>query len=384
MSAPRIGLSATSLEPGLADARQPGIARYTQALLDELPAAGCTVRPLSFAPPGAPACLRVGRALPLSFALASIGDLILPASARLAVRDLGHDGQPLDLFHATDHRIVRMDCPVVATLHDALPIAHPAWCAPRRRRLQNWMLVKAARKADHVIALSQHAVPELVGAYGIDARRVSVVHPGVAPAWFDAPAADAVAATLQRHGLRPGYFLCVATLEPRKNLAHLLQAYLALPPVVRAARQLLIVGQAGWDSAPLAQRIAAARQQGEHVLWLAGVPEQDELRQLYAGAGAFVLPALHARAGLAMLEALAAGVPVLCAAGGVLAELAGGAALEADPLSVPEWTAALHAIVRDEALRARCVAAGQRRALELTRAEMARRTLAVYQSILTQ
>lgn len=384
MSAPRIGLSATSVEPGLTDGHLDGIGRYTQALLDALPAAGCAVQPLSFAPPGLPESLRVGRALPLSYALATVGDLILPASARLAVRDVGHDGQPLDLFHATDHRIVRMDCPVVATLHDALPIAHPAWCAPRRRRLQNWLLVKAARKADHVIALSRHAVPELVRAYGIDEGRVSVVQHGVAPAWFEAPAADAVAATLERHSLRPGYFLCVATLEPRKNLDHLLQAYLALPPVVRAARQLLIVGQAGWDSAQLVRRIAAARHQGEQVQWLASVAEQAELHHVYAGAGAFVLPALHARAGLAMLEALAAGLPVLCAAGGVLAELAEGAALEADPRSLPEWTAALHSIVRDEALRARCVAAGQRRALRATRAEMARRTLAVYQSILTQ
>jgi alpha-1,3-rhamnosyl/mannosyltransferase len=118
----RIGLSATSVEPGLPGARRDGMARYTQALLDELPAAGCAVQPLSFAPPGAPECLRVGRALPLSFALASIGDLLLPSGARLAVREAAHDGRPLDLFHATDHRIVRMDCPVVATLHDALPL----------------------------------------------------------------------------------------------------------------------------------------------------------------------------------------------------------------------------------------------------------------------
>jgi alpha-1,3-rhamnosyl/mannosyltransferase len=380
----RIGLSATSVEPGLPGARRDGMARYTQALLDELPAAGCAVQPLSFAPPGAPECLRVGRALPLSFALASIGDLLLPSGARLAVREAAHDGRPLDLFHATDHRIVRMDCPVVATLHDALPLVHHEWCAPGRRRLRNWLLAKGARKADHVIALSQHAVPELVRGYGIDERRVSVVHPGVAPAWFDAPAADAVAATLARHDLRPGYFLCVAALEPRKNVALLLQAYLALPPVVRAAHQLLIVGEAGWGGAPLARRIAAAREQGEQVLWLATVPDETELRQLYAGAGAFALPALHARAGHAMLAALAAGVPVLCAAGGVLAELAQGAALEADPLSAPDWTAAMHAIVRDEPSRARCIGAGQRRALQLTWAETARRTAAVYQSILTR
>jgi glycosyltransferase involved in cell wall biosynthesis len=383
VSALRIGLSTTSIEPGLTGGTLEGIGRYTEALLAGLPAAGCVVQPLSFAPPGVPECLRVGRALPLSYALATIGDLLLPSSARLAVRDLGRDGQPLDLFHATDHRIVRMDCPVVATLHDALPIVHPQWCAPRRRRLQNWLLVRAARKADHVIALSQHGVRELVEGYGLDQRRISVVHHGVDPAWFDVPPAAEVAATLARHGLQAGYFLCVATLTPRKNIEHVLQAYLALPPVLRAARQLLIVGRAGWGSEALVRRIAAARQQGENVLWLDGVTQQQELRQLYAGSGAFVLPSLYERSGLAMVAALAAGVPALCADAGVLPELAQGAALEADPRSVPEWTAAMLAIVRDETLRARCIAAGQCRALQLTWTETVRRTAAVYQSILT-
>jgi hypothetical protein len=59
---------------------------------------------------------------------------------------MGKDAPPLDLFHATDYRIVRMDCPVVATLHDALPIIHPEWCKPRLRGLKNWLQVKAARR----------------------------------------------------------------------------------------------------------------------------------------------------------------------------------------------------------------------------------------------
>ena len=384
MSALRIGLSTTTLEPELTGGRLDGIGVYTQALLANLPGAGCTVQPLSFAPPGAPECLRVGRPLPLSFALATIGDLILPSSARLAVRDLGQDGQPLDLFHATDYRIVRMDCPVVATLHDALPISHPEWCSPRLRRLKNWLQAKAARKADHVITGSQYSVRELVECFGVDERRISVVYHGVGPSGFDAPAAAAVAAPLERHGLRPGYFLTVGTLQPRKNIERLLQAYLALPPVVRAARQLVIVGAPGWRSEELVRRIAAARQQGENVCWLSAVTDQGELRQLYAGSGAFLFPSLYEGFGLPVLEAFASGVPVVASNATSLPEACQGAALEADPLSVPEWTAAMLSILRDEALRARCIAAGQRRALQLTWAETARRTVAVYQSILTQ
>jgi glycosyltransferase involved in cell wall biosynthesis len=77
-----------------------------------------------------------------------------------------------------------------------------------------------------------------------------------------------VAATLQAHGLRPGYFLFVGTLQPRKNVERLLDAYLALPAAVRAERQLVIVGNAGARSEELLRRIAAAVQDGADVVWL--------------------------------------------------------------------------------------------------------------------
>jgi glycosyltransferase involved in cell wall biosynthesis len=95
---------------------------------------------------------------------------------------------PQDVFHATDYRVVRMDCPVVATLHDALPIKHPEWCNPRLRGMKNWLQRKAAQKADHVIAVSHYAIDELVDCFGVDERRISVVPNGVDEEWLEAPA----------------------------------------------------------------------------------------------------------------------------------------------------------------------------------------------------
>jgi len=370
----RVGLGTTTIEPGLTGGQIDGIGVYTRALLSHLPQAGCSVAPYSW--PAGAGTLSIGQALPQSFARASLADLAMPDAHRVHM--------PADLFHATDYRIVRMDCPVVATLHDALPIKYPAWCNPRMRRLKNWLQRKAAQKADHVIAVSHFAVAELVECFGVDEQRVSVVHNGVDEAWLDAPDTQDVAATLSAHGLRPGYFLSVGTLQPRKNVERVLGAWLALPAPERAERALVIVGAAGWRCETLLRRIEAARAEGENVVWLRGLAGEQALRHVYAGAGALVFPSLYEGFGIPLLEAFASSVPAVTSNVSSLPEVSAGAALEVDPLDEGAIGAAMLALVRDGALRARCIAAGRARAAALTWRATAQSTAAVYRQVLAQ
>jgi len=369
----RVGLSSTTAEPVLTGGRLDGIGVYSRALLQHLPAAGCEVHAWSFAPGSLRHSLSLGRPMPHSFPMTTLRDLLLPEFVREHV--------DVDLYHATDYRIVRMDRPVVATLHDALPIAYPQWCSPRWRKLKNWLQIKAAQKADHVIAVSRFAIRELVECFGVDEQRISVVHNGVDEEWLnEVPAAD-VEATLREYRLRAGYFLSVGTIQPRKNFGRVLEAYLGLPASIRSQRQLVIVGAPGWSYDELAARIKAAQQGGENVLWLDRLTSDAQLRHLYAAAGAFVFPSLYEGFGIPVLEAFATGTPVITSNTTSLPEVSKGAALEVDPLSVQAIGSAMLELARDEALRMRCIAAGRVRALELTWKETARKTADVYRAV---
>jgi alpha-1,3-rhamnosyl/mannosyltransferase len=168
----------------------------------------------------------------------------------------------------------------------------------------------------------------------------------------------------------------VATLEPRKKLDRLIAAYAELPEALRRQYPLVLTGAPGWLEGPIRNAIERGRAAG-WLRFLGYVPE-DELPLVYAGARALAMISVYEGFGLPVVEAMASGVPVLTSNRSCLPEVPGGAALLADPDDVPDVTGQLARLLTDEAWRAQAVAAGRRRAGELTWERCIQRTAEVY------
>jgi glycosyltransferase involved in cell wall biosynthesis len=304
--------------------------------------------------------------------------LPLPRRPLVAVWERGLAVGPRggDLVHApTLLAPPRGDRPLVVTVHDAVPWTHPETLTPRGVRWHRRMAERVAATADAVVVPTA-AVADDLGRFLSLPSRVVVTGAGVGAALSEP--ADA-AARRERLGVRPGgYLLTVATLEPRKGLDVLLAALAerpdGLPPLV-------VVGQAGWGGV---QPDAMARELGlpdGQVRALGRVPDAD-LAALLHGAAALVMPSRAEGFGLPVLEAMAAGVPVLSSDVPALQEVGGGATVVTPVGDAPALAAALRDLLGDPARQEELRAAGRRRAADFSWVEVAARLWELYTDLL--
>lgn len=289
------------------------------------------------------------------------------------------------LLFVPAHVIPLLHPPSVVTIHDlgylTFPEAHPA-----RRRLELDLTTRwSLRAARHVIAISQATKADLVHHYGAEPERISVIHHGLSPA-FRPPADHAqVAAVRAHHGLSEPYFLYVGTIQPRKNLAGLIEAFArALPRLDQgeALPLLALAGREGWLSTAIRRR-ADELGIGERVRFLGYLPDQ-ELPALLSAALAFVFPSFYEGFGMPVLEAMACGAPVLTANSTALPEVAGDAALLVAPSDRDAIAAGLIRLANEPALRAELRTRGLARAAQFTWERCARATLEVLRTTVAQ
>jgi len=219
------------------------------------------------------------------------------------------------------------------TVHDLVPLHYPDWVTARTRAMHTRKYANAASSCGVIFANSGFTAADVAATLGFPRERIVVAHPGVGEG-FDADGEAAVRAT--------PYLLTVATLEPRKNLGTLVEAFALLDD---RGLELLVVGGAGWGSQPVLSRA--------RVTLLGHVPD-EELARLYRGAAAVVYPSRFEGFGMPIIEAMASGAPVVASAHPSLDEAAGEAALRADPESAEAIALAIReALSRRAELRAR-------------------------------
>jgi len=282
--------------------------------------------------------------------------------------------RPPDLLFVPAHVLPLVRPPrTVVTIHDLgylyFPQAHP----PLKGRELHWSTRWNTRTATRIIAISQATKEDLVRHYHVPPERIHVVHHGVEARFrptLDAPA-------LARYGLPARYLLYLGTLQPRKNLERLLQAYASLPD---DAPPLVLAGPRGWYFERIAAAIAGLGL-AERILLPGYIPDED-VPAVLSAAVALVFPSLYEGFGLPALEAMACGTPVIAAATSSLPEVVGEAGLLVDPLSVEEIAAAMRQVLEDAGLRAELRQRGMERARLFTWERCARETLAVLEEAL--
>ncbi|MFV9503747.1 MAG: glycosyltransferase family 4 protein [Oscillochloridaceae bacterium umkhey_bin13] len=288
-----------------------------------------------------------------------------------------------DLLFVPSHVIPLTHPPSVVTLHDlgylAFPEAHTA-----RRRLELDLTTRwSLRAARCVIAISQATKNDLVRHYGANPERIRVVHHGLARDFQPSREPSQLAAVQARYDLNQPYFLYVGTLQPRKNLVRLIEAYAMALPILKATAKpplLGLAGRKGWLSEPIERRIAELGL-GNYVRLLGYVPDAD-LVSLLSGALAFVFPSLYEGFGMPVLEAMACGTPVLTSNTTALPEVAGDAALLVDPHTTKAIAAGLLRLAHQPQLRAELRERGLAQAARFTWERCAEATRAVWDEAL--
>lgn len=272
-----------------------------------------------------------------------------PRPPRWARDALGKWHSRGQVFHGPNYFLPDRADRGVATIHDLsvfkFPETHPTARLKQFERDFN----RSMSRAVHLITDSESTRQEVMAFLEWPEQRITAVPLGV-DGKFAPRSGPALDLKLSEYGLRQGaYVLCVSTLEPRKKIANLLQAYQCLPKPVRDAAPLVLAGGSGWLSEDLQRAIEHGTSQG-WVRYLGFVPEAD-LPVLYAGAKLFVYPSSYEGFGLPVLEAMASGVPVVSSNCSSLPEVTAGAALLVEPDDVDALAACIVRGLRDVAWR---------------------------------
>ena len=271
----------------------------------------------------------------------------------------------IDVFHAGN--LVKQAsgrARLTATIHDLTSWIMPEVHTPSTLRADRTFEERILKRADGLIAVSENTRQDAIRLLGIEPGRIRTIHSGVAEEYFDA----------QPRARAKPYVLFVGTIEPRKNLDTLLDAWGAMKRDLRQQFDLVIAGPQGWNSASTMERI---RQEAKY---LGYVPEA-EMPGLVAGAALFVYPSLYEGFGFPVAQAMAANVAVLCSGTSCLPEIAGEAGAYVDPRSAGDMAAQLTRLLESREERSRLAQLGRVKAECYRWERCARESLAFFREI---
>jgi alpha-1,3-rhamnosyl/mannosyltransferase len=305
--------------------------------------------------------------------VAGLGALAVANRTPLPVLDWASRGA--DTFHATNliHRPPRR-VRLTSTIHDMTSWLMPELHSSGTLRADEYA-AGLLRRAHGLIAVSECTKNDAVRVLGLAPERITVIHSGVPDRFFDVPPAE-VEAVRARYSLKRPFVFALGTIEPRKNIPTLIEAFELLPASLRGEAELVLAGPMGWADAATAQRVRNTR-------YLGYVPEAD-LAPLTAAAAVFAYPSLYEGFGFPLAQAMAAGVACVTSNVSSMPEIAGDAALLIDPRSVSELRNAIERLLLSPGLRSDLARRARERARRFTWDTAAQASLRFFEGVAGQ
>lgn len=273
---------------------------------------------------------------------------------------------------------LRERTPAIVTVHDLTFLEEPAWYRWERATYNRWGVSHSVRRAKRVIAVSEATADALVDRLRVDRDRIDVVYNGVDERFV--PAGDDTKIVVrEKYDLPSSFFLFVGTLEPRKNLVRVINAWSRIANEID--QDLVLVGREGWKAGPIFEAARASAHSAR--IRFVGFVEHGDLPGLMGTADALVYPSLAEGFGIPVAEAMACGTPVVTSNVSSLPEVAGDAGLLVDPVDEAAIGDAMRRLAGDAALRADFSGRGIERARMFSWRKSAEQTMETYRKALS-
>ncbi len=284
----------------------------------------------------------------------------------------------VDLYHATHYVLpLWVPCKAVVTIHDIIHLLYPEYLPNRFAYVYaEKMIRRGLSRGDRIITVSHNTRSDLRDFFGVQGRKIEVVHNGIEDVFRIQLADDERDRRLAELGIQPGYLLFVGNPKPHKNLDNVVLAYARARELYDFDAPLVCVGDRSGIEFKIRQRAEQLGLQDQIVLL--GHVDQAVLPAIYQGARLFLYPTLYEGFGLPVVEAMASRVPVITSNTSALKEIAAGYAHLVNPLDVEAMATAIVQCLSDEEHHSSLRKVGERRSQDFSWSRAAARTLDIY------